>query len=72
MPHKPRDESGRTLYGAYVHLDLFPLRYLAAIVVLAGLSTFVPGIVTIVLTVLLAATAMYNLAALRPANYKKR
>lgn len=72
MERKPTDDSGRTIYGAQVHLDFFPLRYLAAVLVLLLFARFVPAIVTMGLAVLLCVTAMYNLAALRPANYKKR
>lgn len=71
MDRQQTDDSGRTIYGADVHLDLFPLRYLAAVLALILIAQVAPTIVTVMLVLLLCSTAMYNLAALRCANYKQ-
>jgi uncharacterized membrane protein len=72
MADLPKDESGRTIYGAHVHLDFFPFRYFVAAGAVYIISWFAPHIIAVILVLLLVGTAMYNLAALRPANYKKR
>ena len=66
------DLSGRRIYGTSVHLDFIPLRYVLAAIVIYVTSLVVPTIVTVVAVCALSGTAMYNLAAMRPQNYKRR
>ena len=66
------DLSGRRIYGNSVHLDFFPLRYVLAAIVISITSFVVPTIVTVVAVCAFSGTAMYNLAAMRPQNYKRR
>ena len=66
------DLSGRRIYGASVHLDFFPLRYVLAVIVIYVTSFVVPTVVTVAAVCAICGTAMYNLAAMRPQNYKRR
>lgn len=66
------DFSGRRIYGDSVHLDFFPLRYVLVAIAIWLTSFVVPAIVTVVALCALCGTAMYNLAAMRPRNYKQR
>ena len=66
------DLSGRRIYGASVHLDFFALRYVLAAIAISVTSFVVPAIVTVVALCAFCGTAMYNLTAMRPQNYKQR
>lgn len=66
------DLSGRRIYGNSVHLDFFPLRYVTPAIVIYVTSFVVPTIVIVVAVCAFSGTALYNLAAMRPQNYKQR
>ena len=66
------DLSGRRIYGNSVHLDYFALRYVLAAIAISVTSLVVSAIVTVVALCAFCGTAMYNLAAMRPQNYKRR
>lgn len=66
------DLSGRRIYGASVHLDFFPLRYVLPATAIYVTSFVMPTIVTVVAVCAFSGAAMYNLTAMRPQNYKQR
>ena len=66
------DLSGRRIYGNSVHLDFFPLRFVLPAIAIYVTSFVMPTIVTVVAVCAFSGTAMYNLTAMRPQNYKQR
>ena len=66
------DFSGRRIYGNSVHLDFFPLRYVLPAIVIYATSFVVPTLVTVIGVCAFSGTLIYNLAAMRPRDYKQR
>ena len=66
------DLSGRRIYGNSVHLAFFPLRYVLPAIVIYVTSFVVPTLVTVVAVCAFSGTLIYNLAAMRPRDYKQR